>query len=185
MGKLIVENEINGYDVYGVRQMQYTVDGVSGQDYTAALTAAAFKQSVAIEASAGSFADVVRLRQRKVDALGEALAVLAKAIATLATKNQEPGDKSAADGDLTTAAATVAGYGITMTVTDDSKITRENALKAQSDIQYALDVEDNNLQQDTVSLQSLLTKRDNSFSNAAKLVKKSLNASDAAIKNIN
>ena len=184
MGDLIRADVISDNTVYGVRQMQYTVDGVSGQDYTAALTAAAFKQSVAIEASAGSFADVVRLRQRKVDALGEALAVLAKAIATLATKNQEPGDKSAADGDLTTAAATVAGYGITMTVSD-SKITRENALKAQSDIQYALDVEDNNLQQDTVSLQSLLTKRDNSFSNAAKIVKKALNASKSAIDSIN
>lgn len=184
MEKLIVENEISGYNVYGVQQMQYTVDGVSGQDYTEALTVAAFKQATAVEAAAGSFADVIRLRQRKVNDLGEALAVLAKAIATLSTKNQEPGDKSEADSDLTTAASKVAEYGITMTVTSDNQITRENALKAQNNIQYALDVEDNNLQQDTVSLQSLLTKRDNSYSNASKIVKKSLNASEAAIRNI-
>ena len=185
MANLIVTDKIDGCSVYGVQQVQYDVDGVSGKDFAAALTAAAFRQSAAIEHAASGFADVVRRRQQKLDELGTVLAVLAKAIASLATKEQEPGDLSAADGDLSTAARTVAEYGVTMTVTDDSKITRENALKAQSDIQYALDVEDNNLQQDTVSLQSLLTKRDNSFSNAAKLVKKSLNASDAAIKNIN
>lgn len=183
MGNLIVEEKISGFNVYGVRQVQYTVDGLSGRDYVAALTAAAFKQATAVEASAGSFADVIRLRQRKVDDLGTALAVLAKAIASLPTKNPEPGDKSASDGDLTTAASTVAEYGITMTVSN-SQITRENALKAQSDIQYALDVEDNNLQQDTVSLQSLLTKRDNSFSSAAKIVKKALDASASTIGNM-
>jgi hypothetical protein len=71
-----------------------------------------------------------------------------------------------------------------MELTGGNMITRQDALDAQNDIRYALDLEDNNLQQDTVSLQGLLSKRDNSFSNAAKIVKKALNASGAAIGNI-
>ena len=184
MSNLIVATEIAGASVYGVRQMQYTVNGVSNQDFATALTAAAFKQSVAIEDAAGSFVSVVRKRQQKVNDLGDVLAVLAKAVASMKPKDGQSSDKSDADNALITAAEKADLYGIGIPLTDGNKITRGNALTAQNDIQYALDVEDNNLQQDTVSLQSLLTKRDNAFSNAAKIVKKSLNASAAVIGNI-
>ncbi len=184
MANLVVASEITGGSVYGVRQMQYTVNGVSDQDFAAALTAAAFRQSVAIEDAAGSYVSVVRQRQQKLDVLGESLAVLAKAIASMKPTDGTSDDKSAADNDLVTAASRLADYGISMPLTDGNKIKRGDAMRAQNDIQYALDMEDNNLQQDTVSLQSLLTKRDNAFSNAAKIVKKSLNASAAVIGNM-
>ena len=184
MGNLVVGHEISGGAVYGVQQMQYTVDGLSGQDFAAALTIAAFRQSTAIENSASSYGAVVRQRQKKVDDLGDALAVLAKALASMTTDKQDPDDKSDADSALTTAAGVVAGYGITTMTVSDNKIKRGDAMKAQNDIQYALDVEDNQMQQDTVSLQSLLTKRDNAFSNASKIVKKALNASGSAIGNM-
>ena len=181
---LIVEQPISELSVYGVRQVQYFVGSVSGQDFVAALTAAAFRQATAVEAAASSFADVVRLRQRKLDDLGFVLATLAKAIASMTTDNPEGSDKSDGDADLVTAANLANSYHITMKLTGGNMITRKDALDAQNDIRYALDIEDNNLQQDTVSLQSLLTKRDNSFSNAAKIVKKALNASGSAIGNI-
>ena len=181
---LIAEEPISAFSVYGVRQVQYSVDAVPGQDFVAALTAAAFRQATAVEAAAASFADVVRLRQRKLDDLGFVLAVLAKAIASMTTNNPVGSDKSDGDADLPTAASLATSYNITMELTGGNMITRQDALDAQNDIRYALDLEDNNLQQDTVSLQSLLTKRDNSFSNAAKIVKKALNASGAAMGNI-
>ena len=184
MGQLIVEEKISGCSVYGVQQVQYAVDGVSGKDFAAALTAAAFRQSAAIEHAASSFADVVRRRQQKLDELGEVLAVLAKAIASLTHDNPKGSDMSSTDSALTDASYTVVRYGLTMTVSSDSRISREDAMTAQNDIQYALDIEDNDLQQDTVSLQSLLSKRDNAFSSAAKIVKKALNASGATIGNI-
>ena len=184
MGKLVVEHEISELAVYGVQQVQYTVDGLSGQDFASALTIASFRQSTAIEDATSSFVTVVRQRQRKVNDLGDALAVIAKALSSMKNGDgQEPGDKSDADPALTTAAAKVAEYGITMTVSDN-KIKRGDAMKTQNDIQYALDMEDNQLQQDTVSLQSLVTKRDNAFSNASKIVKKALNASAATIGNL-
>lgn len=184
MGKLVVEHDISGCAVYGVQQVQYTVDGLSGQDFASALTIASFRQSTAIENATSSFATVVRQRQRKVNDLGDALAVIAKALSSMKNGDgQEPGDKSDADPALTAAAAKVAEYGITMAVSDN-KIKRGDAMKTQNDIQYALDMEDNQLQQDTVSLQSLVTKRDNAFSNASKIVKKALNASAATIGNM-
>lgn len=184
MANLVTENAISGLTVYGVQQVQYTVDGMSGQDFATALTVAAFRQSTAIEDSASSFAAVVRLRQKKVDDLGEALAVLAKALSSMTTDDESPSDKSDADSALSSAASTVAGYGITSMKVSENKITRGDAMKAQNDIQYALDMEDNQLQQDTVSLQGLLTKRDNAFSTASKIVKKALNASASTIENI-
>ena len=66
MAELIKPTEIAGGAVYGVRQMSYAVDGVSGKDYGAALAAAAFKESVAIEASASAYTEVVRQREKKV-----------------------------------------------------------------------------------------------------------------------
>ena len=65
-----------------------------------------------------------------------------------------------------------------------ANITYRNATNAQNDIQYALDVEDNELQQDMVSLQSLVSKRDNAFSMASKIIKKSANAASNTISNI-
>ena len=47
-----------------------------------------------------------------------------------------------------------------------------------------IDKEDNDLKQDMVSLNSYISKRDNSFSTATKLVKKGLNAASSTIGNI-
>ena len=107
MANLVTENAIPGLTVYGVQQMQYTVDGLSGQDFAAALTIAAFRQSTAIENSASSYGAVVRQRQKKVDDLGDALAVLAKALASMTTDDQDPDDKSDADPALTSAASII------------------------------------------------------------------------------
>ena len=64
MANLIDTVEIAGAAVYGVRQVSYTVDGVSGKDYGAALAAATFKESTAIEDTMNSYAVVVRQRTR-------------------------------------------------------------------------------------------------------------------------
>ncbi len=75
MADLIATSEIPGSSVYGVKQMQYIVDGEEGKDYADALTAASFRQSVAIEEATAAFSSVVRLRERKVDDLSAILAI--------------------------------------------------------------------------------------------------------------
>ena len=69
MGELIVTEPLTGNSVYGVRQVQYTVDGRLGKSFADAVAIAAFKQAAAIEASTSSYTSVVKARQKKIDEL--------------------------------------------------------------------------------------------------------------------
>ncbi len=196
MANLIVANEIPGARVYGVAQMSYSVDGEPGNDYAAALTAAAFREATAIENAASSYMAVIRQRQTKVTELGDVLATLATAMASLKTgNNPSPDDESATSWQMDVAFSNALEicnrYDLSLNVrtkrvdnVSRHYMTRGDLMRVQSDIQYALDMEDNNLQQDMVSLQSFVSKRDSAFSTATKIVSKSHNAADAAIGNI-
>ena len=181
---LIETNVISGAAVYGVQQVSYTVAGETGKDFSAALAAAAFRQTAAIEVAASSYADVVRERERELDELGQVMAELNKTFAKLKVKDQEPSDTATVDNGAWVN-ATASKYGITLVFQQNTaKMTRANIMKGQNDIQYAMDTEDNNLQQDTVTLQGLLSKRDSAFSTASRLVRKADDAGAATIGNI-
>ena len=191
MADLIEPTRISGAAVYGVEQYAYTVDGISGKDYAAALSAASFKEAVAIEKALGAYSEVVRQRMRKLDDLGGVMATLNAAYATLKTKDMESDDTTSSLPVLRTARDTAALYGITINLNADLTIpsvnidlcnmTRRQVMNAQNAVQYAIDREDNDLKQDMVSLNSYISKRDNSFSTASKLVKKALDASASTI----
>ncbi len=181
---LIQTSVIEGGAVYGVPQVSYTVDGATGKDYSAALTVAAFKQATAIEASASSYVSLVKARAHKVDELGQVMAYLAEAFANLTTKNPAPGDTATVNNGHWVN-TTASKYGVTLIFQENTaKMTRANIMKGQNEIQYAMDTEDNNLQQDTVTLQGLLSKRDSAFSTASRIVKKADNAASSTIGNI-
>ena len=193
MANMIEPNRIPGASVYGVEQYSYTVNGVAGKDYAAALSAASFKEAVAIEKALSAYSEVVRQRMRKLDDLGTAMAILNEAYATLKTKEQESGDTTDNMVSLATARDKAALYGVTINMTDYTipqlgirmcYTTRRDLMNAQNAVQYAIDKEDNELKQDTVSLNSYVSKRDNSFSTASKLVRKALDASGSTIGNI-
>ena len=188
MANLIEAVKIPGAAVYGVEQMSYTVDGVAGQDYIAALAAASFKEAVAVEQALSAYSEVVRQRQRKLEDLGIAMSGLNYAYSTLKVKDTESGDKTDYSSQLYNAYSLAGKYGVTIGWTGYSEgtmqSTREQIMKAQNEVQYAIDKEDNDLKQDMVSLNSYISKRDNSFSTATKLVKKGLNAASSTIGNI-
>ncbi len=181
---LIQTSVIEGGAVYGVPQVAYTVAGEGGKDYSAALAAATLKESTAIEAATASYADVVRVRERKLSDLGEIMAYLNKAYASLKVKDQAPGDTASVDNGHWVN-TTAKKYGITLVFQENSSnMTRANLMTGQNEIQYAIDTEDNNLQQDMVSLQSLISKRDNAFSTASKIVEKADHGASSTIQNI-
>ena len=188
MSNLIIANEIAGGAVYGVAQFDYTVAGDPGQDYAAALAAASFRQSVAIEDTAAAYSEVVRQRERKVSDLGEVLAALAKAIATMDPKSQDTGKKSELSEELADAHSLAGKYGLAFGWAEykDGKmsITYRDATKAQNNIQYEMDKEDNNLHQDMVALQGYISKRDNAFTNAAKVVQKAVRTGSGTVRNM-
>ena len=183
MANMIETTEIKGASVYGVPQMSYTVDGVSGQDYGAALAAASFKEAVAIEKAMSAYSEVVRQRQRKLEDLGDVMASLNSAVASLKVKDTESDDKASVPNS-SWVYSTAQKYGVNLVFADGSNMTRANLYKGQNEIQYAIDREDNDLKQDTVSLNSYISKRDNSFSTASKLVKKALDAASSTLGNI-
>ena len=188
MSSLINPTEISGDTVYGVKQYEYTVAGLPHQDYAAALAAASFRQSVAIEDTAAAYSEVVRQRERKVTDLGEVLAALAKAIATMDPKSQDTGKKSELSEELADAHALAGKYGLAFNWAEykDGKmsITYRDATKAQNNIQYEMDKEDNNLHQDMVALQGYISKRDNAYSNAAKVVQKAVRTGSGTVRNM-
>ena len=191
MANMIEPTKMPGAAVYGVAQYSYTVDGVAGKDYAAALAAASFKEAVAIEQALSAYSEVVRQRMRKLDDLGTVMAILNEAYATLKTKDHESGDTTSNMVSLATARDKAALYGVTINMTDATiagirfcYTTRRNLMNAQNAVQYAIDKEDNELKQDTVSLNSYVSKRDNSFSTASKLVRKALDAAGSTIGNI-
>jgi hypothetical protein len=189
---LIIPNEIAGGSVYGVAQFEYTVAGAPRKDYSAALAVASLQESVSIEHAASAYTEVVRQRERKIEDLGEVLAALAESIATMDPKSNDTSKMSDWSARLYTARDLCSKYGLTLTLsairlengTWQGKITYRDATKVQNDVQYAMDTEDNNLQQDMVSLQSYISKRDNAYSTAAKLVKKADGTASGIIRNI-
>ena len=181
MSSPITADVVPGGAVYGVAQVSYTVDGSSGRDFVDAVTAAAFRQSTAIESALGAYTSVVRARQTKVDELGQALAYISKAVAKLKTKGGKSGDKVTVD-NASWVKSVANKYNVSLSWSGD-QMTRGDIQKAQTNVQYEMDKEDNNLQQDIVTMQSYITKRDNAFSNASKVVRKSNDAAQSTISN--
>ena len=183
MANLIVADKIPGAFVYGVEQFSYTVDGVSGNDYAAALAAASFRESVAIEQTLSAYTEVVRQRERKLEDLGQVMSYLNEAAAKLKVKEQTSDDTASVE-NASWVNATASKYGITLVFkANTSVMTRRSINNGQNSVQYAIDKEDNDLKQDMVSLNSYVSKRDNAFSTASKLVKKFANAVDSTIRN--
>ena len=187
---LVESVPIEGLSVYGVQQKNYTVEGVAGCDYVKAASIAMFQEANAIEAETSAYAAVLEARQKKLDELGWALAVIVKANASMKTKKQKSTDLSAADADLKTASQILDKYrregnsDLKLPVNGDFKVQRGDATSAQSALQYEIDYETNDMQQDMVTMQSLVSKRDNAFSTAASLVQKINSTASTLIGNI-
>ena len=183
MNKLINTETLSDNSVYGVRQVQYTVGKESGVNFADAVALASFKQAVAIEEATTAYSHVVRARQTKIDELSEVLAAFAKAAGSF-DHGVKTTDKIEIDNS-TYVKAIAAKYEISLTWESNSnKMTWGNVQKAQTNVQYAIEREDNDIQQDIVTLQSYISKRDNAYSNASKVVKKSNQAASSTISNM-
>lgn len=190
----IVESKpIEGLSVYGVQQKDYTVKGKEHCDYIKAASVAMFQEAGAIEKETAAYAAVLEARQEKLDKLGWALSVIVKAIASLKVKKPESDDLSSSDPNLKIASQILDKYrransDLRMPVLELMNsfvcVRRDDALRAQAAVQYEIDYETNEMQQDMVSMQSLVSKRDNAFSTAASLVQKINSTASSLIGNL-
>ena len=159
-----IEAEDLGLTVLGTVQNAYSVNGVHGQGYGEAVSKAALCRSAALEETMSSFSALVRTRQKKLDDLGVGLAALNQAYAT---KTKNDGQSSQLNVDAS-AASLLRRYGFNAS----SKMTVANIMTMQQDVRFALDQEDNELQQDMTTLQSYVSKRDDAMQLANKLLTK-------------
>lgn len=190
---LVESAPIEGFKVYGIQQSDYTVKGVPNCDYAKAVSTAMFQETGAIESETNAYASVLKARQKKLEELGRALSVIVEALSSMDTDAPQSDDLSSPDPDLIAAAAILDKYRrdtnedmILHLVTEDgeTRVARESATKAQSALQYEIDFETNEMQQDMVTMQSLVSKRDNSFSTASALIEKSNSTASAIIANM-
>lgn len=182
MDKLIYTESLTGNSVYGVRQVQYSVGNETGRNFTDAVMLASFRQAVAIEDATTAYSHVVTARQTKIDELCEVLSSFAKAAGSF-DHDVKTSDKTTIE-NAPYVKAIAAKYEIALDWTDGSKMTWGNVQKAKTNVQYAIEREDNDIQQDIVTLQSYISKRDNAYSNASKVIKKSNSAASSTINNI-
>lgn len=182
----IETRKIEGASVYGVEQYSYVVDGVAGRDYSAALAAAGLKQAAAIEADLAAIASAVRMRQRKLIDLNSVLTTIVYAMGTMKVEDIGRADKSDGIDALRDAVETARAYGITIRLAGDNgnQIQRDEAQTAQANVKHALDMEGNSLQQDTVMLQNVISKRDSSYQTVISIVKRALNAGATAVRGL-
>ena len=191
MANLVEANNIAGLKVYGQQQVDYTVEGKSGCDFGIAVARASMLRSVAVESVLAGLAAAVRLRERKLTDLGQALAAIAAAAADFTDKSDT--DDTTSSSGLGAAKKTLKDYGLPhgeITTPGENDFSRGTVRKdgiqtLQTNTQYAMDKEDNYLQQDMVSVQSYFSKRDQALSMAASLVKKVNRTMTTGIRAIN
>lgn len=167
-------NDLKDEKVYGVDIKTYEVNGVEGLGFLEAAAFASLRQSHTLEAATRAVSEVVKLRQKKATDLGEALAIIAEAVASMNPEENDPEKESSIDTNkLKEANAILKRYGIAeMSLKSSGQVSYDQAYYKQNDVQLVLDNVNNDLQQNMASLQGYVSKRDNAFIIANKIVAK-------------
>ena len=169
-----IDLDTTGAAVYGTRLRDYAIDGEMGKTFSEVIAFASLRQSHSIEMATTAISSVVRVRQQKVNDLAEVLSVISAAIPSMPTKGESDDRWSKiSKDDIANANTLLDRYGLAKLSTNgDGQINYATAYQAQNDVQLLLDTESNDLQQNITSLQSLVSKRDNAFSTANKVIQK-------------
>lgn len=157
---------------YGIPAVEYSVGGTEGCGFAEAVAFGALQSSHAIESSALAVTEVVKVRQRKCSDIGDALATIGEAVASIKDTTDIDEESSIDIEKLRKAKETLARYGIDLPLTEKGQITYQTGYRKQNEVQLALDRENNDLQMNMTTLQGLLNKRDNAFTVSSKVVKK-------------
>lgn len=181
MSSFIVEHKM-GISVYGLEQTDYTVNGTAGCDYGLAVSKTALKRADAIEQALAAFTAVVRKRQNKITELSKALGAVSSAAAKF--KSDDKTTASVTHESLSDAYSICSKYGVDTYGAEGNSIMRSQVQQVQTAIQYAIDTENTDMQEDMVQLQGYVDKRDSSIRLASTLLKKVNATASTGIRNI-
>ena len=194
-GLAIKAEEIRGITVYGLPQVDYTLDGLSHQNFDEVAASVSLHQATIVEQQTGAVYSAIRLRQRAASDLGQTLAKLSGLLCRYPSKNPQSTDlpnpeikkDSAEAKELKELADRLSDYGYNLVYEiigpkDPTcchggkdgyiKITRGTCMKAQTRVQELVDLENNNIQQEMATLKGFVSKRDKAYSNCERVVKK-------------
>ena len=157
---------------YGLPAVEYTVNGADHCGLAEAVAFGSLSNSHAIEAVTVAVSEVVKARQRKCSDIGDALATVGEALASIETTSDVDAESGIETEKLKKAKELLGKYGIDLPMTDKGQITYQTAYRKQNEVQLALDRENNDLQQNMITLQGLVNKRDNAFNVSSKVVQK-------------
>lgn len=166
---------------FGIQAKRYFLDNQE-LDYPSIVSNAAFFQVSSFEREGKAVSEMVRVRMKKLEDLGQVMSVLSETNAQFPVKKPKSNHETT-NSRLSNARNTAELYNLEIGGSGNT-IKRGDCQRAQTNIQYAMDQEDNNLQQDMLSLQSIMSKRDNAFSAASKLMNKALNPAKSIIANM-
>lgn len=157
---------------YGLPNVDYTVDGTAGCGFADAVAFGSLRQSYSVEAAALAVSEVIKVRQRKCSEIGDALATLGEAMASIEDTSDPDSESKISIDKLAQAKTLLDKYGIDLPLTEKGQISYATGYRKQNEVQLALDRENNDLQQNMTTLQGLVNKRDNVFNTSSKVVKK-------------
>lgn len=192
--------------VYGIRQVDYSLDGVPGYvQFDRVIAESSFQQAAVVDRQTQTVAAALKLRQHKTDDLGKTLALLDGILCSYTEKTPSSSDKSqywlpnSQKEELKALLDRVSQYGNTITkeLVDKIKkghgteskpgqfcvvIERGVAMRSQTEVERMIDTENTNIQQEMNTLQGFVTKRDKAYKNAAKVIEKYNRAASSIIK---
>ena len=177
----IVQANGLGLSVFGTTQVDYSVGAEKGLTYDQVVARMGLCRATAVESAIAPYTEVLKARQRKAEDLGNALANIAAGLAQ--HKSDQSVEKTMNVGSGTYTLLDKYGL-VSRDLHANGDIQFDHLQLLQTDVQYALDVNNNDIQQDSATLQGLVQKRDNAYSMATKLMKKANQTRSTGIKYI-
>lgn len=170
--------------ILGIDQVEYTVGDATGKTFAYAAGKASIARAVSIEKGIAAYADLVRLEQKKIEDLNDALVAYASAYAKF------QGDIEYHEVAISLTSSEKAAlnnvcnvYGISRHDWDGGdKISAGDLDYIKADVDYAVQSADSDMKEDTASLQSYIAKRDSAFSTASTLQSKADGSVSAQLK---
>ena len=182
----IEQTRIAGLSVLGVNQYDYTVDGEEHQALIDAVGAIAFVRVSAVESMVEAVAAQTRFRREKLTLLGEALSEAAAAAAALGDKDSKSND-TYSSRKLSAIYVELGKWGLTDCLGclgADGSVSKKEIARFQSNLQTALDRENSETRQVTLTLKNFIKKRDQAYDNASKAIQKISHSAETAINDI-
>ena len=168
MAMTVEERPIPGLSIYGLEPKQYVVAGQARPlDYGEVIGMVALRRAEALESESIALSKAVRMRFRRIDELSEALRLISVAIA-----NEKKLTENVPFPDAGKVTEILRRHGVNVSVALANQMNKGDLYKVQANVQFALDKESTQVQQDVTSVRYITGNRDNAMRAASSLQKK-------------